>query len=283
MSDADDKYPTESERRRFVKGIVGSATLAGVGTGATGVVNSATSAPGEGGGSVTYFGPRNTDGPAPRAMPQIPVEIDSEGYLKGFWPEAKEVETEDGRVVTVAETDLGGVTYSSTWFQYCGVETNPNVRPDADHDDYLRYGSSSPYDWQNETFDGDEKVHVEHFDDYESWGNEIGRDGLGKPAKVSWRSQAVEPGDTLPVQLVRSSRVEAMAEESEWLSASTERGFLAVLAKCTHFCCVPAFKAYEDSRKFGAADQIYCQCHQSAYDPFDVVKRSFVARPRPPE
>jgi Rieske Fe-S protein len=86
----------------------------------------------------------------------------------------------------------------------------------------------------------------------------------------------------MPVQIIRSERVERMAEQGDdWLSASTEAGFMANLNKCTHFCCVPGFKALPDSRKFGAADEIYCQCHQSVYDPFSITKVSFVALPRP--
>jgi len=33
--------------------------------------------------------------------------------------------------------------------------------------------------------------------------------------------------------------------------------------------------------KFDAEDMIYCPCHQSVYDPFSLVKKSFVALPRP--
>jgi Rieske Fe-S protein len=44
---------------------------------------------------------------------------------------------------------------------------------------------------------------------------------------------------------------------------------------------VPAFKALPGSANFGAADDIYCQCHQSVYDPFNIIQESFVALPRP--
>ncbi len=49
MSDSD-KYPADSGRRRFVKGVVGGAALAGVGTTGAAAVNSATSSTGSGGG-----------------------------------------------------------------------------------------------------------------------------------------------------------------------------------------------------------------------------------------
>ena len=79
MSD-DDKYPAESGRRRFVKGVVGGGALAGVGATGTISVNSLTTASGEGGGTVTAKVIENTGGPAPRGMPQIPLEVDDDGY-----------------------------------------------------------------------------------------------------------------------------------------------------------------------------------------------------------
>ena len=280
MPEEDDKYPESTGRRRFVKGVVGSASLAGVGTAAAAGINSATAPSGAGGGTTQYMAMENTAGPAPRGMPQIPIEIDSEGYLKGVWPEVK-TETQQGREIKIAETEMGGVTYSSEWFQYCGVQTYPGVRPDADQDNYFRYIDNSKFDWQNEEVEGGDKIHVDDFDDYETWGNGIGQDGLGKPAQGTWRSQDVPPSGTMPIQVIRSERVEQMAQQNDWLAASTEEGFIANLNKCTHFCCVPTFKGLAGSATANAQDQIYCQCHQSAYDPFNIVQKSFVALPRP--
>jgi Rieske Fe-S protein len=280
MPEEDDKYPESTGRRRFVKGVVGSASLAGIGTATAAGINSATAPSGAGGGITQYMAMENTAGPAPRGMPQIPVEIDSEGYLKGVWPEPETV-TEQGREVTIAETQLGGLTYSSEWFQYCGVQTNSGLKPDADQDSYFRYIGNSKFDWQNDEVEQGQKIHVDDFDDYKTWGNGIGRDGLGKPAQGTWRSQDVPASDTIPIQVIRSERVEQMAQSNEWLSASTEEGFIANLNKCTHFCCVPSFKGLEGSAGANAEDMIYCQCHQSVYDPFNIVTKSFVALPRP--
>src|SRR6056297_2277579 len=133
MPEEDDKYPESTGRRRFVKGVVGSASLAGVGTATAAGINSATAPTGAGGGITKFMAMENTAGPAPRGMPQIPIEIDSEGYLKGVWPEVKTVE-QQGREVKVARMDLGGKTYSNEWFQYCGVQTSPGLKPDADQD-----------------------------------------------------------------------------------------------------------------------------------------------------
>lgn len=280
-----ERYPGQSERREFVRGVVGGATLAGSGVSASAILNTSTRPPGVGGGQREYYGIANTKGPAPRAMPQVPLEITDDGYLKGIWPESEERELEN-RTVTVAETDLGGVTYSTTWFQYCGVQDLPGIEPDADQDDHLRSAARPGYEWQSAAKSEGDRLHVDDFADYEEWGNDIGTPGTGKPAMATWRSVKVESGKQIPVQVLRSTRVEELVEEAEeplasWLDASTESGFIAWLAKCTHFCCVPKFKDYVDSAKFEAADEVYCVCHQSVYDPYNVVKRSFTALPRP--
>lgn len=285
MAEADDdKYPTESGRRRFVKGVVASAALAGVGTATGATLESATSAAGAGGGITKFFGIENTDGPAPRAMPQIPVTIDGEGFVKGIWPD--EIDEEEN----VAVTTIGGTEYKSSWFQYCGVQTLPGVVPDADLDNFFRSANSPPYDWQQEAAESGDKLHVDDFADYEEWGNGIGRSGLGKPAMANWRSTDVSPQETIVVQVMRSKKIQEMRQnppagsDPEWLRASTtESGFIAWLDKCTHFCCVPSFKGIAGSAKFGGEDGVYCPCHQSVYDPFSLVKRTFVALPRPNE
>lgn len=277
-----DKYPSESGRRRFVKGVVGSAALASIGTGAAASIGAATSSAGAGGGITEYAGIENTDGPAPRGMPIIPLTITGAGEIKGVWPKVSTV-TEDGKKVKVARKDMpGDVTYSSQWFQYCGVQTYPGVDPTADQDNFFRSASGAPYSWQSDVEAG-AKLTVDMFSDYKTWGNGIGRSGIGKPAMATWRSVDVPPQSTMPVQVLRSERITQLAKEDEFINAATQDGFIAWLDKCTHFCCVPAFKGYQDSAKFGAANEVYCQCHQSVYDPFSPVYKSFVALPRPEE
>ena len=293
----EDKYPADSGRRRFVKGVVGGATLAAVGAVGSATINPATTSPGAGGGPAEAMAIENTDGPAPRGMPQVPVSIE-DGELVGVWPEVQEVQ-QGGRTVAIAETDLGGKTYSSEWFQYCGVETYQGVQPDYEPADgnYFHAGSNPGYDWQSDLA-RDDRFTVEMFDDYEDWGNDIGISGLGKPATGTWRS--LEAENVMPVQLLRSPVIEELAEtgsarsptgetyevsndRQSWLQASTEQGFIAWLNKCTHFCCVPGFKQLDGAAKFDAEDAVYCPCHQSVYQPFSVVSNIFTARPRPLE
>jgi Rieske Fe-S protein len=287
----EDKYPSETGRRRFVKGVVGSAALSSVGVGGAVALDTATSPTGVGGGITQFVGIENTDGPAPRGMPLIPLTIDSEGALKGRWPEVK-TETVQGREVTTAETTINGTTYSSAWYQYCGIQTAQGLTPSADQDNFFRAVPGASLAWQSESKEAGEKFFVSDFDDYESWGNGIGQSGLGKPAKGQWRSE----GDvqTIPVQVLRSPEVSKVAKGKgrysdipadvrDFFDAATEQDFMAWLNKCTHFCCVPGFKTYEGSAKFGAEDRVYCQCHQSVYNPFSPVSKSFVALPRPGE
>ncbi|MFB6194535.1 MAG: ubiquinol-cytochrome c reductase iron-sulfur subunit [Haloplanus sp.] len=275
---ADDKYPEESGRRRFVKGVVGGSALAGVGALGTATVNSATASPGAGGGTTQAWAIENTGGPAPRGMPQIPLEIDSEGYVKGIWPEVETV-TQGGRQIKIAEMELGGETYSSEWYQYCGVEGYQGIQPSYESDNYFRSGSNPAYDWQAQSKEQGDRFHVDDFSNYETWGNGIGTAGVGKPATGTWRSQDAE--DIVPIQLIRSTRIEEAAKDDEWLQASTAEGFIAWLNKCTHFCCVPGYKQSLDADRFGNPNHVYCQCHQSMYDPFSIVQTLFVARPRP--
>jgi len=284
MSESD-KYPEESGRRRFVKGVVGSAALAGVGTSTAAMVNTTTNPTGAGGGITQFFGIENTDGPAPRGMPMIPVRIDSEGYLQGHFPEWETI-TEQGREVQVAVEEIGGIEYGPRWFQYCGVQTYPGLQPDADQDNYFRYAENPPYTWQQEDVSAGDRVHIDDFADYETWGNAIGRGGIGKPAMGTWRSQGIGGEGTLPVQVMRipPDDFDGITSESDaWLEAASEEGFLAWLNKCTHFCCVPTFKGTAQSAQFNAENDVYCPCHQSVYDPYTIVQRSYVALPRPTE
>jgi Rieske Fe-S protein len=278
-----DKYPAESDRRRFVKGVVGGASLASVASVSGSAIDITTAPSGAGGGVRQYLGIELVGGPAPRGMPMIPVEVDSDGFLKGVWPEPEE-RTEGGRTITVAEMDLGGETYSSEWYQYCGVQTYPGVQPDADQDNFFRYTQQAQYDWMEDVSGGD-RMHIDDFSDFETWGNGIGRSGLGKPASGTWRSQGVPPSGTMPVEIIRIApkvydEMVANSEHGQWIEAATDEYVMAHLNKCTHFCCVPGFKTSEYS-EFQAEDRVYCQCHQSVYDPFSVIKKQFVALPRP--
>jgi Rieske Fe-S protein len=279
---SEDKYPSESGRRRFVKGVVGSAALSGVGVGGAATVDLATQPSGGGGGPTPYVGIRLLGGPAPRGMPYIPLELDSEGYIRGIWPEVETV-TEGGASYEVAQTEIGGQTYSSEWYQYCGRQTAAGVVPSADQNNYFLSAGSPDYEWQADELSEGDRLHIDHFSDYETWGNEIGDEGVGKPAQATWRSEGTE--GVLPVTVIRSTRIEEKAQQSdetgEWYSAAAEKGLIAYLNVCTHFCCVPGYKTNSGSASYNAENGVYCQCHQSRYDPFTPEFGTFTALPRP--
>jgi len=284
-----DTYPTESGRRRFVKGVVGSAALSSVGAGGVAALDATTGPTGSGGGGTQFFGIENIAGPAPRGMPIIPIEITGDNQIQGVEPSvAEELSTEQASNGFAGS----GVPYTFSWFQYCGVQSYAGLDPEREADNLFRVSSAgtSSYDWQSDLEVG-APLTVDMFDDYEEWGNGIGQDGLGKPAFATWRSEG-ENASTIPVQVLRSPRVSEMAngegEFSEvpesvqtFLQGATDQNFIAWLNKCTHFCCAPGFKHLGGSAKFEAENQVYCGCHQSVYDPFSPVQRTFIALPRP--
>ncbi len=278
----EDKYPAESGRRRFVKGVVGSAALSSVGAGGAAALDTVTQAAGAGGGQTQYVGIKNTAGPAPRGMPMIPLEI-RDGELYGVWPEYNEEKD-----LALAENFGGsGITYSSAWYQYCGLQSSQAVDPQTDASN--AFISSPSYSWQEEQESG-VPLQVSWFDDYESWGNGIGTEGVGKPATANWRSE--EASTKITVQVLRSPQVSMMAngegpysdlpsQLQQFIKAATADDFMAWANKCTHFCCVPGWKQSEGAEDYDAGNDVYCQCHQSIYDPFSPVLKTFTALPRP--
>ena len=214
---------------------------------------------------------------------KYPEESGRRRFVKGVWPDVKTIK-QAGVEVQIAETeDYKGtdVTYSSSWFQYCGLQSYGGIDPTYESDNLFRSTASPPYQWQADTFSEGEPLAVDAFDGYTQWGNGIGKAGLGKPASGTWRSQDAE--DVIPIQVIRSPIIEEKAKEDPWLQVSTEKGFIAWLNKCTHFCCVPGYKQLAGSARFNAEDEVYCPCHQSVYDPFTIVETQFTALPRPDE
>jgi Rieske Fe-S protein len=284
MPKDEDVYPEESGRRRFVKGVVGSAALSTVGASGAAALDATTSPSGEGGGNTRFFGIENTAGPAPRGMPVMPIEITSAGEIEGVAPSLSSEAAASG-------FNGSGVPYVWEWFQYCGIQSYQGIGPAEDADGLLR-NSPGTFDWQGDV-EGGTPLTVDMFSDYEEWGNGIGRAGLGKPASATWRSEA-EGAQSIPVQVLRSPEISKMVDAEgkysdidestrTFLEGATSQNFMAWLNKCTHFCCTPGFKAYSGSAKFGGENRVYCQCHQSLYNPFSVVQLSFVALPRPRE
>ncbi|MFB6305012.1 MAG: ubiquinol-cytochrome c reductase iron-sulfur subunit, partial [Haloferacaceae archaeon] len=180
-----------------------------------------------------------------------------------------------------------GVTYSQEWFQYCGVESYKGLQPTLETDNYFRVGSNPGYEWQSQAYSEGDRLNINDFENYRNWNNGIGDAGFGKPATGTWRSQDAET--TIPIQVIRSPVIERLVNGEgditdsarSWLRAASSQGAIAWLNKCTHFCCVPGWKQSEDANTFGNPNHVYCQCHQSMYNPFSIVQTLFTARPRP--
>lgn len=278
MSADEDKYPVESDRRRFVKGVVGSAAVAGLASTGAAAINTATPPSGSGGGTTQFMGIELVGGPAPRGMPQIPIRIADDGTIIGRWPEASE-QQEGGQTVVVAEEEIGGQTYSSEWFQYCGIQTSPAIAPGADRNNTFVSAENPPYEWQGELQAG-APLNISDFDNYRDWNNGIGS-SIGKPAQATWRSEDLDAADELVVLVIRSPLIEEAAQNDEWLAASTEQGVIAIMYTCTHFCCIPSFKSIQSVEELGYGDDVFCQCHESIYDPFTILQQQFTSLPRP--
>ena len=273
----DDNYPDDG-RRGFVKKVVGGSVLASVA--ATGVmsVDLLTQKSGVGGGNITTVAIELLDGPAPRGMPQIPVEITDSGELVGRAPEPSEGELDP-------TIEIGGYEYSMGWFQYCGVQGYPGTQPQFESDNKFRFDEQR---W-HEDMAGDVMT-TDDFSDWESYqGSADGAtEGLGKPAWGTWRSEGVD--QTMPIQVMKTDKQKLLDNADNdklatWIEEAAPEGYIAWLNKCTHFCCVP--QGFQTSSYgcggsgYCSSDLVYCQCHQSQYDPFSSVEESMVALPRP--
>lgn len=255
-----------ARRRRVLKAAVGG-TLVGAGVTGGAVVLTRQSPPRGTNERRTYVGIDNVAGPTPRGLPQIPIDIDADGFVKGVWP----TDTDDEG--TPAMT-IGNVTYSSRWFHYCDHTGFPGLRPGAEQDNFFRVARGTPYDWEEELSVGD-RLRVEDFDDFEDWTNGVGRSGLGKPAMAHWRSVDVPSAESITVQVLRSTRIQGLLDADhplrEWIQATTQEGFIAWLSRCPYRCCTPSFKGIAASAEYGGENLAYCPCHGSMYDPFTVT------------
>ncbi|MDY7082459.1 MAG: ubiquinol-cytochrome c reductase iron-sulfur subunit, partial [Halobacteria archaeon] len=208
----------------------------------------------------------------------IPLKIEG-GEIVGRAPEPQE-----GKLNPTM--NIAGVEYSMDWFQYCGVQGYPGVRPSFESNNRFHYSDRA---WHSDM--AGNVMKVSDFDDWQSYqGSAQGAtEGLGKPAWGTWRSQDVD--QTMPVAIIKTDKQRLLDnakndQQRQWINETCPQGFIGWLNKCTHFCCVPqGFQTTNYGCGSGgsvcAADKVYCQCHQSIYDPFNVVQENMIALPRP--
>jgi Rieske Fe-S protein len=216
--------------------------------------------------NISYPGMRVLPGsPAPYGLPLIPLEITDDGILRGR-PDA-------------AEDQL-------KWYKYCSHERAPGTFQGFESDNVLRYDVSEEkvakgFDaWFTEHID--EEVHYSDFPKDtpdEQW---EGYPGSG--AAFRWRSEGVEPESKISGIIVRAPKEELgfmstvptpIADEIRegWFPEHPDDPddiFMACCSFCTHFCCVPDFHTAELAISSGYGDTIFCTCHLSRYDPFQI-------------
>lgn len=252
------------DRRTFVKASIGAGL---VGAGAAAGLGITKPLALTGGGetiTVEYPGAKRVAGPAPRGLPILPLEIDSEGAISG-------------RVV-----EFDDIT-NLAWYQYCGHEGAPGLDPETSMDNVIEF------------FVAEDKL-AQGFNPW--YANLIGEPmnvndfpepGFG--ASGRWRSEN-QTGVNIITAIVIATGTdpddiggtgealtfEGVDSELETLVRTQveELGFLGFVSFCTHFCCVPGWKEDETARARGVWDQIFCTCHLSVYAPATIASDSFL-------
>lgn len=162
---------------------------------------------------------------------------------------------------------LVGSTENLDWLWYCGLNEFPGIRPDATDDNTFYYVESpeGTRAWYDDLHG--EPMRRSDFDDAEPR-----RPGWILGAQGTWRKAG---GQGIPIIVVKLPESEAPEEANE--------GLVAVSGKCVHLCCVPGAGISDQSPSFDAEDLIFCTCHNSRYDPAQIVERTYLADKPPQE
>ncbi len=216
--------------------------------------------------NISYPGVRVLPGsPAPYGLPLIPLEITDEGLLRGI---------PDG-----ADNQLA-------WYKYCSHERSPGTFQDFESDNLLRYdvGEEQIAKGFDAWFVDNVNQEVHYSDFPKDTPKEQWEEYPGSGASVRWRSEGVDSEHKITALVIRAPKEEigfedqvpqSQAEEieAEWFPEhpdDPEDVFVACCSFCTHFCCVPDFHTAELAISSGYGDTIFCTCHLSRYDPFQV-------------
>ncbi len=263
----DSVLPEEEEgvdRRRFVKGAMGAATLGVAGAAGFGMFKQI-AVPGDTIVSfIDYFGARAMPGsPAPRGLPLIPVRVNDEGFVEG-----------------VPEKERNGVMVNYLdRLRYCGYQSAPNLKDPSSGDNVFRY------------FLTEEKIH-QAADPEGTWffldkiGDRVRADDFADldyntGAAVRWRSEDARPSDIVTMMVLKldPDRFEGPnAGELEHFM-DNDHNLVGLSAICTHFCCVPGYKeARTKAESFGAWEMAFCTCHNSRFNPYEITGYNFMLR-----
>ncbi len=258
--------PQEEEgvdRRSFVKGAMGAATLGVAGAAGFGMFKQIAVPPDTIVRFVNYLGAQvQTGSPAPRGLPFIPVRVNEEGFVEG-----------------IPEKD--GTNYLDV-LRYCGYQNAPNLEPGATTDNVFRY------------FLTEEKIHQAGDDAEDIWFfvDKIGervrasdfedRD-YGTGAAVRWRSEEVGASDTVTMMVLKLDPEDFKGDKAEAVRdqfMDMDHHLIGLSAICTHFCCVPGYKESDKANQFDAWEMAFCTCHNSRFDPLEPTEYDFMLRER---
>lgn len=251
------------DRRQFVKGSVATAAAAAIASGSLAGARAIVEPRPAPRPPVPYFGLHKVGGPAPRGLPLVPVFVNAEGVfegrsvLEGVPVGSALAPAPDGRVDVLA------------WYRYCGHQGSPALRHERAADARLRDAAGSamrPADVP-----------------------------VGKAVAFTWRSDGLSGADVLGGVLMHRPPGAVVAHEGRRVPpAQAIRGadrallarfvvegpdgvFVASSTFCTHFCCTPAWweQNAAQARAKGAEGEVFCTCHDSRYDPNEIVLYSF--------
>jgi len=250
--------PTGVDRRTFVKGAMGAAAVGVAGAAGFVLFKQAAIVKPTNIKNVQYLGAKVLTGsPAPRGLPLIAIRVNEEGLLEAL-PEV------DG------ENHLD-------WYRYCSHEKAPGLAdPGFTDDNTIEY------------FLTEEKLVQAGAEAEERWwyANKLGdkitaadfaNQPYGSGAAFRWRSQGLSGNDVVTgiVLKLRPEEFKGVSEDTLADYMDMEHHLIGVSSFCTHFCCVPGWKEDPTADKLGFWDMIFCTCHNSRYDPRDIVEYRF--------
>ncbi|MBW3583276.1 MAG: Rieske 2Fe-2S domain-containing protein [Euryarchaeota archaeon] len=252
--------PPEEEgidRRSFVKGCLGAATIGAVGAAGFGLFKQVAVVKETTTRFIEYFGAKVLTGsPAPRGLPYIPLALD-----------------EDGETII-------GVPEHLDWYRFCAHEQAPGLANEGFTDDNKLYVNITEDKLHGATQDViDQWWYLDKRDQPLKMRDFIGRD-VDTGAPFRWRSEGQRGNDMVTgiILLLDRERVKAKPELEEFAIMDERLGdgvLVAFNSFCTHFCCVPGYHEDTTAEKYDAWDKIFCTCHNSRYDPYEIVDYDF--------
>lgn len=281
-------------RRKFVQFCLGAAAAGTTAATAFSLVKPLAIPRAALGAPIPYIGAERVAGPAPRGVPLIPIFLNENGFFE-VKPILRAPDFDVGLAPVTAEVDGEEVEVINTldWMKYCGHAGAPGLS--------LAYGND-----ENELkfFIAEEKIaqvkpwyenllgkrmKPNDFPDVEFGAGCVFRsEGQSGPNVITASLMRFPEGAIQHVNAIAVPPAKPIPEEQvfNWIVEefmhTHEDGSIFACAStyCTHFCCIPGYKEAEAlARPRGAWDQMFCTCHNSAYDARRPVTYIFYPEP----